>query len=39
MIRGMSKAAQACAPLVVIKLDTPGGLDTSILEINQAILA
>jgi membrane-bound serine protease (ClpP class) len=39
MIRGIAKAAEAGAPLVVIQLDTPGGLDTSMREIIQAILA
>lgn len=39
MIRGMAKAAEAGAPLVVIKLDTPGGLDTSMRDIIQAVLA
>jgi membrane-bound serine protease (ClpP class) len=39
MIRGIAKAADAGAPLVVIELDTPGGLDTSMREIIQAILA
>src|SRR5262245_56265711 len=28
-IRGLHKAAEQGAPLVVIQLDTPGGLDTS----------
>lgn len=39
MIRGMAKAAESGAPLVVIRLDTPGGLDTSMRDIIQAILA
>ncbi|MDP1650134.1 MAG: nodulation protein NfeD [Rubrivivax sp.] len=39
MIRGMAKAAEAQSPLLVIKLDTPGGLDTSMREIIRAILA
>ncbi|MBE0549166.1 MAG: nodulation protein NfeD [Rubrivivax sp.] len=39
MIRGMAKAAEVQAPLLVIKLDTPGGLDTSMREIIRAILA
>lgn len=39
MVRGIARAAEAGAPLVVIKLDTPGGLDTSMREIIQAILA
>ncbi|KVW89252.1 serine protease, partial [Thiobacillus denitrificans] len=39
MIRGIAKAKEAGAPLVVIRLDTPGGLDTSMRQIIQAILA
>lgn len=39
LIRGMAKARDAGAPLVVIRLDTPGGLDTSMRQIIQAILA
>ncbi|MCU0919219.1 MAG: nodulation protein NfeD [Burkholderiaceae bacterium] len=39
MIRGIARAGEAGAPLVVIKLDTPGGLDASMREIIQAILA
>jgi len=39
LIRGIAKAGEAGAPLVVIKLDTPGGLDTSMRQIIQAILA
>lgn len=37
--RGLQDAASQNARLVVIKLDTPGGLDTSTREITQAILA
>ncbi|AOF84594.1 hypothetical protein BSY239_19 [Hydrogenophaga sp. RAC07] len=39
VIRGIAKAADAGAPLVVIQLDTPGGLDISMRQIVQAILA
>lgn len=38
-VRGLAKAARDGAPLVVIALDTPGGLDTSMRQIIQAILA
>ena len=39
LARGMRKAADSGAPLVVIELDTPGGLDTSMRQVIQAILA
>jgi membrane-bound serine protease (ClpP class) len=39
LIAGMRKAADGGAPLVVIELDTPGGLDTSMRQVIQAILA
>lgn len=39
IVRGIAKARDAQAPLVVIKLDTPGGLDTAMRGIIQAILA
>jgi membrane-bound serine protease (ClpP class) len=39
MVRGIAKARDAGAPLVVIKLDTPGGLDTAMRDIIRAILA
>lgn len=39
VIRGLQRAQQQGAPLVVLELDTPGGLDTSMRQIIQAILA
>jgi membrane-bound serine protease (ClpP class) len=39
IIRGIARAGAAGAPLVVVRLDTPGGLDTSMRDIIQAILA
>jgi membrane-bound serine protease (ClpP class) len=39
IIRGIAQAAEAGAPLVVIALDTPGGLDSSMRQIIQVILA
>ena len=38
-VRGIRKAADQRAALVVLKLDTPGGLDTSMRRIIKAILA
>lgn len=38
-IRSLKRAAEDGAQLVVLKLDTPGGLDTSMRDIIQAILA
>jgi membrane-bound serine protease (ClpP class) len=37
--RNLDAAAVRGSPLVVLKLDTPGGLDTSMREIIQSILA
>mgnify|MGYP002712920947 CR=1 FL=1 len=39
LVRGLDKAIADQAQLVVIELDTPGGLDTSMRDIIQAILA
>lgn len=39
IIRGLQQANKQNAPLVVLALDTPGGLDSSMREIIQAILA
>ncbi len=38
-VRGIHKAADQDASLVVLKLDTPGGLDSSMRSIIKAILA
>jgi membrane-bound serine protease (ClpP class) len=37
--RGLERAERQGAPVVILRLDTPGGLDTSMREIIQAILA
>jgi membrane-bound serine protease (ClpP class) len=39
LVRSIDKAAKAQAYLVVIELDTPGGLDTSMRDIIKSILA
>ena len=36
--RGLARAVERQADIVVIKLDTPGGLDASMRQINQAII-
>ncbi|MCO4861671.1 nodulation protein NfeD [Cupriavidus sp. WGlv3] len=39
ILRGMTRAREAGAQLVVLEMDTPGGLDASMRDIIQAILA
>lgn len=39
LLRGINKAIEEKAHLVVIEMDTPGGLDTSMRDIIKAILA
>ena len=38
-VRGIRKAAEAGAGLVVLRMDTPGGLDTSMRQVIKEILA
>ncbi len=39
LLRGITKAAEDRAHLIVIEMDTPGGLDTAMRDIIKAILA
>jgi membrane-bound serine protease (ClpP class) len=39
VLRGLQRAQQQGAPLVVLELDTPGGLDGAMRQIVQALLA
>ena len=38
-VRSLSKAVNGAASLLIVKINTPGGLDSSMRDINSAILA
>lgn len=39
VVRGIAQAASSGAPLLILQMDTPGGLDLSMRQIIQAIMA
>lgn len=39
VVRGLESAARRRAPLVILRMDTPGGLDSSMRQMIRAILA
>ncbi|WP_438375786.1 NfeD family protein [Burkholderia pseudomallei] len=39
VVRGLERGAREHAPLAIVQLDTPGGLDTSMRQIIKAIVA
>ena len=39
MLRGLDKAQEASAELVILRIDTPGGLDTSMRDMIKGVLA
>ena len=39
IVRGLAKARETGAELAILRMDTPGGLDTSMREIVRAIMA
>jgi membrane-bound serine protease (ClpP class) len=38
VVRGIAEAAEGGAPMVVVRMDTPGGLDTSMRDIIRAVV-